>query len=101
MLKSHRGRQQLGVRRAGRGSRRFVLEMLERRELLASNTFTVNANTDTNTGTGNSGDLRYCITQVNNDPPTNTDVINFAINGAATIALASALPPITTRVTID
>ena len=65
---------------------RFVLEPLEPRELLSGNTFTVNANTDSGTGTGTKGDLRYCITQVNNDPVTNQDTINFAIGGPATIA---------------
>src|SRR5437764_372567 len=101
MRKSHPGQQQPRVRRARRVSRRFTLEILERRELLATNVFTLNANTDSGTGRGKTGDLRYAITQMNLDPVTNHDVINFAIGGAATIALASALPPITTPVTID
>src|SRR6516162_6740035 len=100
MRKRHLGLQQLGVRRARRATHRFVLEPLERRELLAGNVFTVTANTDSGTGSGNSGDLRYCITQVNKDPVTNHDVIDFAIGGPATIALASALPIITTPVAI-
>ncbi len=101
MRKSHLDPRRLGIHRARRGSRRFVLEILERRQLLAGVTYTVNANTDTGTGTGTSGDLRYCITQVDNDPITNNDLINFAIGGPATIALASALPAITTPVTIN
>src|SRR5271157_3426039 len=101
MRKSHLGLQQLGVGRVRRGSRRFVLEILERRELLAGITYTVNANTDTGTGTGTSGDLRYCITQVDSDPITNHDEIDFAIGGTAAIALASALPAITTPVFIN
>jgi uncharacterized repeat protein (TIGR01451 family) len=69
--------------------------------LLAGVTYTVNANTDSGTGTGTSGDLRYCITQVNKDPVTNNDLIDFAISGSTTIALASALPAITTPVFVN
>ena len=61
----------------------LALEQLERRELLA--TYTVNATTDTGSGSGLTGDLRYCITQVNLDNTTN--VIDFAIGGTGTVNL--------------
>ncbi len=58
-------------------------------------TFTVNSVGDTGTGTGNSGDLRYAITQAN---AASGSSIQFAVTG--TITLTSALPQITTNVSI-
>src|SRR5262245_47821453 len=59
--------------------------------------WTVNSLGDTGTGLGNSGDLRYVITQVNQ--AGGDDTINFAVTG--TITLDSALPDLsdTTGVT--
>ena len=83
-----------------RGKNRFMLEILERRELLTT-TWTVNSNADTGTGSGSSGDLRYCITQVNEN--SGTQIIDFAITGTGvqTIKLVSPLPTISQPVTID
>ena len=83
-----------------RGKNRFMLEILERRELLTT-TWTVNSIADTGTGSGSSGDLRYCITQVNKN--SGTQIIDFAIagTGVQTIKLVSPLPTITEPVTID
>ncbi len=83
-----------------RGKNRLMLETLERRELLTT-TWTVNSIGDTGAGSGNSGDLRYCITQVN--ATSGTQVIDFdiAATGVQTIKLASPLPTITHAVTID
>ena len=85
-------------RRPGRGSaarpshrshrRRFTLEPLEGRALLSLTTWLVNDPGDTGAGSGNSGDLRYVLTQSNQTEGDNT--INFAVTG--TITLNSALP---------
>jgi hypothetical protein len=65
-----------------------TLEVLECRELLSLTSWTVNSLGDTGTGSGNSGDLRYCITQA--DKTTGDNTINFSVTG--TITLNSALP---------
>ena len=66
--------------------RRLSVEPLEERALLS--TLTVNGVGDTGTGSGLSGDLRYAITQSNQNP--GDDTINFSVTG--TITLNSALP---------
>jgi hypothetical protein len=77
--------------------RRAVLsaEALEGRQLLS--TFTV-----TNTADSGTGSLRWAITQVDNSHSGN-NTINFKIPGSGvhTIALQSALPAITSPVTIN
>ncbi len=74
----------------------WAVEPLEGRTLLS--TFTVNSLGDTGTGTGNSGDLRYVITKVDQAGGNNT--INFSVTG--TITLNSALPDLSdTTGTID
>ena len=67
--------------------RRFTLEPLEGL-LLSLTTWLVNDPGDTGAGSGNSGDLRYVLTQSNQTEGDNT--INFAVTG--TITLDSALP---------
>ncbi len=83
-----------------RGKNRWMIEILERRELLTT-TWTVNSTTDAGTGSGTSGDLRWCIEQVN--LTTGSQTIDFAITGAGvqTIKLNSPLPTINKPVTID
>src|SRR5262249_16902820 len=50
---------------------------------------------DTGTGSGLSGDLRYCITQINALPSGTSDTINFSSGMAGqTITLTSTLPTI-------
>src|ERR1700722_19370078 len=80
-------------------SRRGVLsEQLEIRRLLT--TYTVNSAADIASPPTGTVTLRSAITAVNAD--TGPDVIDFNIpGGAATIAITSALPAITTPVTID
>ncbi len=70
------------------------LEWCEPRTLLTA--FTVNALTDTGAGSGTTGDLRYCITQADND--TSNDTINITATG--TIQLTGALPALTGSRTI-
>ena len=85
-----------GVRPLRRRSHRSSVEMLERRELLA--TFLVqNTNDDTNTGS-----LRWAIQQANADSDPSS-LITFAVGGAGpqTIALGSPLPTVTHPVVID
>jgi hypothetical protein len=85
---------------AGAPCRRLLfLEPLEDR--LAPAVFTVTNTGDTGSGAGLAGDLRYCITQANATP--GTDTIQFAIAGTGlqTISLTSALPAITDSVVID
>jgi parallel beta-helix repeat protein len=85
---------------SGAAYRRLLsLEPLEDR--LAPAVFTVTNAGDTGAGVGLAGDLRYCITQANATP--GTDTIQFAIPGAGlhTINLTSALPAITDPVVID
>jgi hypothetical protein len=69
----------------------LALEVLECRKLLSATAWTVNSLGDAGTGLGNSGDLRYCITQ--SDMTTGDNTINFAVTG--TITLNSALPVLT------
>src|SRR5271165_2657319 len=76
------------------------INLLEERFLLAS--FTVNSSADTPGGTGNSGTLRYVISQLDlSSDPGNT--ISFSIgSGAQTITLeGSPLSAITRPVLID
>src|SRR3954447_1322435 len=65
----------------------------------ATTTFHVTSTADTNTS--NVGTLRWAIDQANTNP--GDDVIDFVglTTGAQTIALSSALPPITGQVVID
>src|SRR5262249_1642649 len=58
------------------------LEVLEDRTAPA--VYTVNLTTDNGTGVGNSGDLRYCISKVNGDPP-GLDTIQFQIGLAGSV----------------
>jgi hypothetical protein len=69
-------------------------ELLEDRCVPA--VFIVDSLGDTGTGEGNSGDLRYVITQANLNP--GHDTIRFVVNG--TIELESALPEITDSLSI-
>ena len=82
-----------GVRRINR-RRRFVVESLEGRQMLS--TFTVS-----NAADSGDGSLRWAITQSNQTSGPST--IDFNIPGAYlhTIGLDSALPAITSPVTID
>ena len=104
MAHRHLEKMMLRPRRASlrRGKNPFMLEILERRELLS--TWTVNATTDTGAGSvaSRTGDLRFCITQANMDATT-PRIIDFAISGGGveTITLASPLPTITSPMTID
>jgi hypothetical protein len=96
MFGIHRSPALLFGRRAARASaswqrhqrprRILTLEPLEGRTLL-STTWTVNNTGDSGSGSGDSGDLRYCITQADNTPGDNT--IDIAVTG--TITLNSAL----------
>ena len=75
--------------------RRPRVESLERRDLLA--TFIVSNPADSGANT-----LREAITRANADTSADGDTINFQIGtGTQTITLASPLPTITGRVTID
>jgi predicted outer membrane repeat protein len=71
-----------------------MLERVEDRTLLS--TYRVNSLGDTGTGSGLSGDLRYVITQADQDPGS---TIDFSVTG--TIPLSSALPDLSANVTID
>jgi len=94
----HRSTTTWLARRTERGSaarpphrshrRRLTLEPLEGRALLSLTTWTVNSLGDAGAGSGNSGDLRYVITQA--DKTTGDNTINFSVTG--TITLFSALP---------
>ncbi len=59
--------------------RRPVVEVLEGRVVLS--TFTVNSLGDVGSGSGDSGDLRYCIDQVNSDDQANTIVFDSTMFG--------------------
>jgi hypothetical protein len=74
---------------------RLLLLALDRR--IAPATFTVTNTGDTGVGSGNSGDLRYCITQA--DATAGSNTIN-ATGVTGTIILTSALPSITQGLTI-
>ncbi len=97
MLDIHRSPTSLFGRRAGHApaSRprhhhrrwRLSVEALEDRALL-STLWTVDSLGDAGTGSGQSGDLRYVITQA--DQATGDNIINFSVTG--TIWLKSALP---------
>src|SRR5271166_5758390 len=102
MQKSHLGALRRGRKPARLRARRSILEILERRELLS--TWTVISNADLGTGSTTNpteGDLRYCITQANNDPIPGPEFIQFSIPGSTTIALTGPLPVITRPMTID
>ncbi len=74
-----------------RHRRRPLVKWCEPRTLLSA-LYTVNALTDTGAGSGNSGDLRYCVTQAGG-------TINFSVGG--TIQLGSALPDLSQDVTLQ
>ena len=75
---------------------RLLVRALERR--LAPANFTANVVGDAGYGAGTTGDLRYCITQLNASPdPTNTI---DATGMTGTLTLTSALPAIAKPVTI-
>jgi hypothetical protein len=80
------------------------LELLEDR-WLPSQVFTVaSAGDDPSGPTADVVTLRDAINAVNNDvtdQSSNPDIINFAITGTPTIALAADLPAITNPVVID
>src|SRR5262245_32004436 len=86
-------------RRSARPSFRPALELLEDR--MAPATFTVNVATDsanpanflTGVGAGNTGDLRYCIAQADNNPGADDIVFNLLAN--STIPLGQMMRPIT------
>src|SRR5262249_43754022 len=75
------------------------VEALEDR--LAPAVYTVNVLTDTGAGTGLTGDLRYCITQSNNNAGADTIQFNIIGSGVQTITPTTPLPTITDRVVID
>jgi len=86
------------VRRARRRLFPLQFEEMESRLLLAT-TFTV---TDTSDGVNDTGSLRYAITQSNlARPGPNTIEFNIPGTGLQEIEPSSALPTITTPVTID
>lgn len=64
----------------------------------AATTYTVNATTDTGTGSGDTGDLRYALTQAESAGNSGS-TINITATG--TITLTSALPAITQDTTIS
>jgi hypothetical protein len=74
------------------------LERLEDRTVLSTVTFTVNSLGDTGSGSGTMGDLRYCITQADKGPASNTYIINLT---SGTITLESALMDLTNNITIQ
>jgi hypothetical protein len=74
---------------------RPCLEVLEDRNLLS--TYLVDRLTDTGVGSGLAGDLRYCVTRANANPPNNT--ITFGVTG--TINLTGALPTLTHGISIE
>ncbi len=64
--------------RSRRGRLSFIEDLEPRVLLSASPTiYMVNSLSDTGTGSGNSGDLRYCITQANANPNTAGSTIEF------------------------
>ncbi len=80
--------------------RRYLLsiELLEDR--LTPAVYTVTGNGDAGAGVGNSGDLRYVITQLNAMGGA-ANTISFAQGVAGQIGLASALPAINSNVEIN
>jgi hypothetical protein len=74
------------------------LEDLEGR--LAPATVTVNSLTDTGTGSSGSGDLRYCLTQANNQGASSSNTIQFQPGLSGTISLNSPLPAIQNNLTL-
>jgi hypothetical protein len=69
--------------------------MLEDRALLS--TYVVNVLTDTGAGSGQTGDLRYCVTNAT----SGQDTIDFAPGLSGTIRLQGALPTLNASVTIQ
>jgi hypothetical protein len=73
---------------------RLRVEALEDR--LTPSTYTVTSTGDTGAGSGLSGDLRYCITQANNNGGPNTIQFDSTVfSTPQTITLTSLLPTIT------
>src|SRR5438876_9034570 len=81
------------------------LTLLACEDRLAPATFTVNALTDTGAGSGLAGDLRYCVTQANDEADyPGADTINFdstLFGTAKTILLTGGQLPITAPVNIQ
>src|SRR5262249_61186788 len=94
-FRGHTGGRSAAIRRdrARRRAGRRVggLERLEDRALL-SGLYTVNSLGDVGAGSGQSGDLRYCITQADRNPGS---TVQFGVTG--TISLHSSLPDISAR----
>src|SRR5262245_5732505 len=94
---ANRVNQLHGIRRPfmTRTAKPPTLEALEARTLFS--TCHVTRLTDLGGGTGFRGDLRYCITKVNNEP--GPDSIDFRVTG--TINLIGALPSLTSDIDIQ
>ncbi|MFI5455435.1 MAG: beta strand repeat-containing protein [Isosphaerales bacterium] len=73
---------------APRRNRKPLLEVLEDRQLLSGNTYTVSNTGDTGSGSGLSGDLLYCVAQANENSGS---TIQFESGLTGTIQLTSGL----------
>ncbi len=98
-LRSEENRSRRAKRLANRRPRTFrpSVELLEDR--LAPALFTVNALTDFGTGSGTTGDLRYCINQVNTNGQDNT--IQFVVDGTIELGSELELSAANHAITID
>ena len=84
-----------GRGRGRRRARRFSIENLERRRLLA--TLLVNSTADN----GSEGTLRWAILQANQDAAPDEIDFDLSGDGPYTIVLGSALPALSNPLTID
>ena len=89
LKQARRGWRERDAARRRRRLRPSVMA-LEGRTLLSSTTWTVNSLGDTGTGSGNSGDLRYCITQADQTPGDNT--IKFSVSGTIQLTTIQLTP---------